>query len=58
MKSNRRRHPHSDPPTTGSSGDPTGYRSKIASPRASREPAIEKEALPSRCINCVSSPCA
>jgi hypothetical protein len=29
------------PADNGVSGDPPGYRSKIASPRASREPAIE-----------------
>jgi hypothetical protein len=41
MKSDRRKASSSDPPTTGSSGDPRGYRSEIASPQASREPAIE-----------------
>ena len=53
MKSDRRRHPQSDPPTTGSSGDPKGYRSMIASPGASREPAIEEEDLPLHCTYCV-----
>ena len=39
----RNRHPQSDPPTTGSSGDPKGYRSKIASQKGVvRELAILK----------------
>ncbi len=52
MKSDRRRHPQSDPPTTGSSGDPKGYRSKIASQKGvaragdfEKEPAITAYSL-------------
>src|ERR1700761_2367447 len=40
MKPDRRRHPQSDPPTTGSSGGPMATDPKIGSHRASRELAI------------------
>src|SRR5580692_1848975 len=40
----------SDPPTTGSSGGPMGYRSKIASHQASCEPAILRWRQCHRCL--------